>query len=93
MAGTKGNSGGKREGAGHPTLAEQLRKTSKAIDEANFAGDTEELARLIKQAKALQKKIEKRYAAIVQEVEELKAVQHSQEWRLVNIAASHEGGG
>jgi len=93
MAGTKGNSGGKRDGAGHPTLSEQLRNTAKLIDEANFAGDTEELARLIKKAKDLQKKIEKRYAAIAKEVEELKAVQYSYEWRFVNIAASHESGG
>ena len=93
MVGTKGKSGGKRDGAGHPTLAEQLRNTAKAIDEANFAGDVEELARLIEQAKALQKKIEKRYASIIVEIEQLEAVQHSQAWRLVNIAASHKGGG
>jgi len=92
MVGTKGKSGGKRDGAGHPTLAEQLRNTAKLIDEANFAGDVE-LTRLVKQAQALQKKIEKRYASIIVEIEQLKAVQHSQEWRLVNIAASHKGGG
>ena len=93
MTGTKGKSGGKREGAGHPTLAEQLRNTAKAIDEANFAGDLEELARLVKQAKSLQKKIEQRHAAIALEIVELEKVQRSQEWRLVNIAASHQGGG
>ena len=91
MVGTKGKSGGKRDGAGHPTLAEQLRNTAKLIDEANFAGDVE-LTRLVKQAQVLQKKIEKRYASIIVEIEQLKAVQHSQEWRLVNIAASHQGG-
>ena len=93
MTGTKGKSGGKREGAGHPTLAEQLRNISKAIDTANLFGNDEELARLVKQAKALQLKIEKRYAAIALEIAELEKVQRSQEWRLVNIAVSYQGGG
>ncbi len=93
MTGTKGKSGGKRDGAGHPTLAEQLRNTAKLIDEANFAGDMEELASLIKKAKDLQKKIEKRHAEMMREIDELAKVQGSHEWRLVNIAASHQGGG
>ena len=92
MTGKKGKSGGKRDGAGRPTLAEQLRNTAQAIDEANFAGETQEISILVKKAKDLQKKIQKRHAAIMLEIEELEKVQHSQEWRLVNIAAfNHDG--
>ena len=80
MVGTKGKSGGKRDGSGRPTLAEQFIKTVEAWDTA-IAFD-EPALEYAKQAKQLQKRIEARYAKIYRELQELEAIQNSREWML-----------
>ncbi len=78
MTGTKGKSGGKREGAGHPTLIEQFDNA------VNFEGDT-------KKAVALFKKIEARQRKLQAELAQIKEWERSREYN--GIAYIIQNGG
>jgi len=67
MTGTKGKSGGKREGAGHPTLIEQFENA------VNFDGN-------MKNAVALFKKIEARQRKLQAELAQIKKWEQSREY-------------
>lgn len=93
MVGTKGKSGGKREGAGHPTLAEQF---ITAADEWDYQIGMNENALALeaaKKAKQLQKKIEARYKKIFNELRELEEIQRNRKWYAVEGAELPKNGG
>ena len=81
MVGKKNKSGGKREGAGRPTLSQQFLKLAEDWDtEVGFSRPARDIA---KKAKQLQRQIEARRVKIQSELEDLENVQRTREWRAV----------